>query len=93
MIKKRIVFSFVIVGIIIFICMSLFNAKEKVEKVQNVISKYIYNNSKFQFEIPKNIEIKYDKKTNVYISTITFENNPNKAHIIVSSDNLILNDK
>jgi hypothetical protein len=52
---------------------------------------YLANNENFESEIPENIDIKFDKKADIYIVTVTFENTSKKMNIFVSKDSTILN--
>lgn len=69
---------------------NIINKKIK-NQIENNISLYLANNENFKFEIPENIDIKFDKKADVYIVTVTFENTSKKMNIFVSKDSTILN--
>jgi len=69
---------------------NIINKKIK-NQIENNISLYLANNENFKFEIPENIDIKFDEKADVYIVTVTFENTSKKMNIFVSKDSTILN--
>ena len=60
-------------------------------QIENSISSYLANNETFNSEIPVNMDIKFDKKADIYIVTVTFENTFKKMNIFVSKDSTILN--
>ena len=60
-------------------------------QIENNISLYLANNENFNSEIPENIDIMFDKKADIYIVTVTFENTFKKMNIFVSKDSTILN--
>jgi hypothetical protein len=66
------------------------NKKTK-NQIENNISLYLANNENFKSEIPENIDIKFDKKADIYIVTVSFENTSKKMNIFVSKDSTILN--
>lgn len=59
-------------------------------QIENNISLYLANNENFNSEIPENIDIKFDKKADIYIVTVIFENTSKKMNIFVSKDSTIL---
>ena len=61
-------------------------------KIKNQIAEkinlYLISDEKFKSEVPEGIDIKFDKKSDIYIVTVTFENTPKKMHVFVSKDEL-----
>ena len=60
-------------------------------QIENNISLYLESNENFNSEIPEDIDIKFDKKADIYIVTVTFESTSKKMNIFVSKDSTILN--
>ena len=60
-------------------------------QIENNINLFLANNENFNSEVPENIDIKFDKKADIYIVAVTFENTTKKLNIFVSNDNTILN--
>jgi hypothetical protein len=65
------------------------NNKSRVQ-IENTVSLYLMNNEKFSYDIPKEIEVKFDKSSNFYIATVSFENTTKKANIFISADNDVM---
>ena len=65
--------------------------KKTKNQIENNISLYLANNENFSSKIPENIDIEFDKKADIYIVTVTFENISKKMNIFVSKDSTILN--
>lgn len=66
-------------------------SNKRKSQIENNISLYLVNNENFNSKIPENIDIKFDKKADIYIVTVSFENTLKKMNIFVSKDSTILN--
>jgi hypothetical protein len=65
------------------------NNKSRVQ-TENIVNLYLINNEILSYDIPKDIEVKFDKSSNFYIATVSFENTTQKANIFISKDNNIV---
>ncbi len=65
--------------------------KDKKQEISNNLVTYLMSIEQFKYEIPEEIEVKYDKDIKMYIAFVKFENNPKKATVFISTDNEIEN--
>ena len=65
------------------------DSKSKIQ-IENTINSYLMNKDDSNYDIPQNIEIKFDKKSNIYTAVVSFEDTEQKMNIFISKDNAIL---
>jgi len=65
------------------------DSKLKIQ-IENTINAYLMKKNDFNYDIPQNIEIKFDEKSNIYTAIVSFAETEQKMTIFVSKDNAIL---
>lgn len=78
----------VIITLITF-CFLRSEKQIKTKKIINSINIYLNNNENFRSDIIKDVILKYDKKAEMYIATITFENNSKNLNMLINENGKI----
>lgn len=91
--RKKIVLS----GVAVLLAASYFLASKIVYKtydidsktrveIEKAVSLYLMDNEDLPYDAARDIKIEFDKSSNFYVATISFENANKKAHVFISKD-------
>lgn len=85
--------------LIVLVGITFFTASEKVikgtsidsktkQQIESNVNTYLMKNENLKNDVPESMDKKFDKKSDIYIVTVKFENTPKKMNILISKDSI-----
>jgi hypothetical protein len=92
--KKMMVPVFIVLMAVIYFAVSAKVTKETSidpktkQQIESNVNTYLMKNENLKNDVPESLDIKFDKKSDMYIVTVKFQNAPKKMNILISKESI-----